>query len=1408
MKPWNDPRKGSPTSSTAQAYPPRIVIPTTLTPIHEDAAITFGRVGPLLQARGWSAIPQTAGYDGKDRQPGTTLEWTDRGQARRMIRYKKRLELHKRLPTPEEVALWIQDGNARLNSALVPGDSPGSFGWFSIDLDILDSETAAWVIDCADRKLGRTPILRGRPSSPKAALFYRRKLGALRLPDKDFRLVDDHEGQQQVIEIKDDGLLITGYGHHHSSREPYIYLRETEPAAAGPEVLPETDEEQILDFLGEVHGKFGIRKYGETRKAYAASPVQWADTDISDMRVPKMPEDMDRSSKIVDDRKAWLFRRSVPWARHNAGIVAPLENGMRRVDNAGVQRIAAAIYNESIPFIDYDTSGKKLSQTAALRLIAGHVRSAAEKMAKGGFGYDPIGTRRIDPKTKIAEPEILDGVVQTDDEYAWLPVRKDRQRLPVDRGGNPILTRTEPNTEAATAVALVMDRVEIMQSVARKLRAALWAYFDEVWAAKEAGEDAPLPPAHLLMAPTGAGKTTMAVKVLAEWKAAHPDRDLGPVLLLMPSYGNMNEIAARGDLGVWTKEDEKAAQQIIAEAEGLSLQTLVFRGKIAAGCQVADKVKLLQRAGVSSSGLCEKEVLEEQYDDEGNKHFVEVTRYCPFHPDHPNAPEKPCQAILQRRDVPTSDLILAAHAYVTTTIPKVLKEHVSAVIIDERVWDKTIGVSYFPLKNLLRTRPEPRLTKKEKDAGEIDPVDRVETLREVGHVLHGALVARKDLAKAILDMENGKQKLADALWVTGRLQSVVMDVRPDTTLETIADYVGDIKHEHLWEQHRLLKLVQERVTQLNLSQSSDLTAAPKGETDLRIALVEDGKTIRVSWRKEKNFGDKPILWLDASGKQEILERIWGRDIGVTTIEAPLFARCVWVPDATYAKSRILPDKDDKGEVVLAKARTQILLQEAFTGISLMYSEGAVAFAAALEIRKHLQSKWLQPSNLHAMHYGAVRGLDFAKHHLALVSVGQIELRPQDLDAYVGALTFDLDEPELPTDPLGTGKDADGNPLKRRHVPRQQPLRDGGFATVHVYEPEGRWACMIVEQVREEELAQFLGRLRPVYRSGRAPTWFHFGRVLPRDVVVDEIITLEDLARPFGRTLPVFHDLGLGGVLTPASLGSPYASAVSDTAVAKAHALFCNSDRANRSFFELSYNDHAGVAQRAFVPGHIADPVGQLQGAIEASDIRVVREPRPVEYRTPATDKVEEALGPVADRVAAVLETQQHLVDRIEQGYVKFDDERRGIAISARAQAPHLFLAHEAMMEKIEELKGKAKAASIEALNPGQYMIEDLEAEGVAVELKHLDGDAIDLVMEHFALPDDLRARVREIRASDAEFEEKLKPVEVSFDQPIKVPVAANSADPVPSLPANVVRFPRPFGGLGFNPTIKLGTTPV
>jgi hypothetical protein len=381
-----------------------------------------------------------------------------------------------------------------------------------------------------------------------------------------------------------------------------------------------------------------------------------------------------------------------------------------------------------------------------------------------------------------------------------------------------------------------------------------------------------------------------------------------------------------------------------------------------------------------------------------------------------------------------------------------------------------------------------------------------------------------------------------AVKVCGRAQDAGRKLHPGMSIEGIRALVERPTGAHLREEWRFWSLIAERLLALKMDAvEHDLRGGKdriehdgqvkpgqaRGERDMRVQSLDGGATIRISWRAEPNFCEHPVLLLDASANKALTEKVWGgRKVQLTHIDARLNLRTILVADRTWHTSGFLlanagEDKNTRRRVagVVAQAHNAI------STASLLYGHGRIVVGAPKPVRAALMDSWSEPPNVDWMHYGAVRGLDFAREHLIALSFGRHEFPIRVIDGLVAAATYDDAEPEWPIDRWGDGyqHNQDGSlatdvrgdaiPISVPQIRRTHPLRNGGSVTVVISEHKGTWAKTIQHQFREEELAQFAGRLRPVYRIGEAPLWIAGSRVLPEGFVVDDVVSMGDLADP-------------------------------------------------------------------------------------------------------------------------------------------------------------------------------------------------------------------------------------------------------------------------------------------------------
>ncbi len=1290
-----------------------------------DISTWFETVGPVALRNGWPVYPEA--------KSGTRKPAIVQGKALRPI---KDYKMDRQLPSTDVVDGWAKYAFEQ-NTAILTGDAADIV---VVDADIFDPVVSAAVEAIADEVLGRT-VFKRVANAPKFAMVYRRPRGRLQLAKKIFELDARFDGKKQMLEIK-DGQALTVFGHHADSGRPILWVREGSPITHRPDVAPLVTEEMVKRFLQRVDESFPLLKFN--LDGVPAGEVEYADTDVADIRVPRINEAIIPAAglKLTEGRKAeFLLPRAGAWAVANAGVVAPLAGGVRQVSDAGVKAIAKAMADEARLYVALGCQrDDDLTERTLVTVITAMIRSAAEKVAGGVF--KPKGTIRARTvAAPVAAPTVKVGVDQYDDEFSWLPPIDKRAEI---KG----VTLTGADAVEAKARALIANRGEIMQSASRAVRRAIDKWLMQVALWDPEGHTPP--PTLLLKAPTGAGKTTALIEGIARFKTAHPDLQLGPILMLLPGYSNIHEVAAREDLGVWTQETEHRAAKIVKEAGGHGLRLMVFKGKLAAGCQEHEKVTELQRRGISSGNLCYRKDTVVGEDEHGHPEKTVRESWCRYHPENParDPGDRPCENILQRLQVAHSDLVLAPHAFIHVNVPKVLKA-CKAVVIDERIWDKTIGTATIPLDTFTRVRGAPPPTKKQwMENPNVDMSYMLASRDDATKCLMAALRENRNPAEALLDMrvdfgnghgKTGMELVDDALAVTGRGQREVLEIEPGMDISTIREITSRAQGKHILEEHRAWTILKEAMETLQ----SDRIAGRNTNRDTRLQYLTDTafnlptEELGISWRRKRNFETHPTLFLDASGSKKILEKLWGREIEMEVVEASEHRRVLLVPDASYSKTGLIPNSDDRADTLRGKAYRMTLLRDALYTTSAMYGFGGVIAGAALGVRRVLDDLgWGAPENLHFVHYGALRGLDFAKDHSAAISIGSIAPSWRDIDRYVGALTYDDASPEAPIDYLGSGLDGEGKDLVQPTVEARYPTRDGGYVVIEgVADFETPWAGEVYHQIREEEINQFGGRLRAVYREGRAPVWIVLGKVLPAGCIVDEVISLADLARPLGRSTRSLEAVRQsGGLVARGATWTPSVDVCSVVAVDKLVESFGSNPRLAEGFHEVSYRlSDEREERRAWVNAATgSDPVETV--AARVGDLhepaRLVREARVVPFGKPAVDpdrivygireqaiiaareaaleqETEEGAEPVfvpaipagdrTERWAAELEAKMLAAVRIDHGTLHFDDKRLGVKMGSVTVDIDTFLMAEQIVEARKAIAAKLPEAKPEAV---------------------------------------------------------------------------------------------------------------
>ncbi len=161
----------------------------------------------------------------------------------------------------------------------------------------------------------------------------------------------------------------------------------------------------------------------------------------------------------------------------------------------------------------------------------------------------------------------------------------------------------------------------------------------------------------------------------------------------------------------------------------------------------------------------------------------------------------------------------------------------------------------------------------------------------------------------------------------------------------------------------------------------------------------------------------------------MIEKIWlGKEVVTHDIPAAVNVRTVAIADRTYSNASVVAKPSATAREKLQSAQLLTNLKKVLSATSVLFGWGRVVAGSSILVRKVINKDWAGPANIDWCHFGAMRGLDFAKYHNAAVSVGRMELPTRVVDGLVAALTYDDDVPEQPFDKYGTGKNDMGGDL--------------------------------------------------------------------------------------------------------------------------------------------------------------------------------------------------------------------------------------------------------------------------------------------------------------------------------------------------------------------------------------------
>ncbi|MBE7732184.1 ATP-dependent DNA helicase [Devosia faecipullorum] len=1143
---------------------------------------TVQHLGGACLVNGWSVVPQDrsgtwgAPDGGETRKPSRVpYSYETKGKAKvfweqfypakwreQLMTLRQFVQLHELLEANLAIQCCAASGNTR-----------------ALDIDCRTPDVAETVKGLAFKHLGVTPFVR-IGAAPKLMLIYRMegeedlalKKETMVLGDADGNPDLDAEGKPlNIIEFLAEGAIITAYGLHHKTGRDFDWSTGTlHPAAAGPEHAPIITKAMMRDFVNAVQSYRPIIK---TRAGASSNPFggKATITDFSEKRdhhgrrlwIPSAGSgdwSLDENGNVIDGAEQWLTDQV--WAACGANA--------HDLDRLGVQYIEEGLISlAKRKLLSVHRENKALSTESSVeRAVVTKLKRAVEKwkasldsFARGNGYHKATVPWSVASDGRRPTPQRIRSERPADGSLDWLPV----DTCPVaafsdiqPRAKTTIVKKKAEEIFRDYAARQLIDTQQQRKATGDAVSAAVGGHIgdwltDSVLPYLRQEVKSPEAP-WVLRAPTGAGKTVSVLGRLFPFCQQNPrTHENGPILFVPPTHANASEALATAErVGMITPAMEKEIDRAIVEAAKVGVRIVHFKGREASGCQRQDEFRALADKGVRATGLCEARVpaiddgefqrpatdLEQRMAwREGDK-LKTMKILCPFRE------QGLCEYYKQFEALKTADIVIVSHAYLTLhQMPKEL-ENPRAVVIDESTTYSLLQQTRFPLSTLNMPRQKPHVTKLDRklNPGASDEQiaeSMVQDREELCALASKWLIDGHDVAAELMKHDRCDTLLMSAITVCDRSHTLDREVRPDLTAQQVVTLSEEPVGSHLLSEIRFWKTVRSRIEWTR-------AGTAKGRVDMRWQCVMDWETketgegkkvewtphIRLSWRRGPNWSGIPMLLLDASANERIISKTYGYQPVIRSVEAPLHVRTVAMIERTWSNSSFVPRPDSTPDEIKAIAQTISEARRLITTTAVLYGHGRVLVGTTIAIREVLTGGgWTPPPNIDVVHFGALRGLDFAKHHVAAISIGRSEQPIGIVDGYRAALTYDDDEPEEPFDILGTGITTEGKVLFRKQGWRTIQMRSGQDVEHLVPEmpkreerwPDGRlkathrtWATELEESWREEEIRQFVGRLRPVYRGVDddlpPPVWLAVGKILPEGIVVDELVEMQSMIK--------------------------------------------------------------------------------------------------------------------------------------------------------------------------------------------------------------------------------------------------------------------------------------------------------
>lgn len=851
---------------------------------------------------------------------------------------------------------------------------------------------------------------------------------------------------------------------------------------------------------------------------------------VGDILVPTLTERPDLwrrnpgTGRICDGREKWLTQMAFAVVRYNPAA---------SYNDADITKLRRAIISVWRETTEAENSGREWSANVLVKTVSAKLRAVARKLVAG----EVTPARR----TQAAEIKRLPAeVVATgDDGLDWITTAAfDSDASATTRQVTTEPGETEETVNRAARRRRIRDmkvRKRIASMATARIREIAISVFDAV----VRGDDKRA--LDIVKAHPGVGKSVTFLKTLAELCEAR-GQELGGrrIVFAVPSYENAVDLLRK------VKDWDYEVRAVAAPA-GLQTAMPSFRsapgavergvavglwiGRSKAPCPLRDVHDRIAALGVDSSPLCTQT--------QAARNGLQVVGGEDAKPIDCIL-KSTCAYYVQPTLLEPCSIVICVRTYVTMdTKPEFLTTNCALLVIDEDPTLSAVKVYNAKRDHLLKKR-DGRVTPRMWKLHHVLDSGRVEDLREtLWQVVTQSMEAQQyrrpgavEPARALIDWRcnqtglTGDALLDAAAACCERSDELKRVIRPyeggdiaDFIQEVSAPLDGHEKAEGLAAERALIRVLRDRMARLRADDIA-LPGEPRrshGVKDARLQLrfkSRDGlwTHIRISERLSTNWADTPVVILDASAQKPLVDKLFARDARMHEIPSLPNLKIALCLDALFSNAAFNTEPGDANDTArkAETARRNIQkMRDAITKVAFRFRGQRVLVVTTIDIEKALfadDGSWAWPSSVDHWHYGALRGLDGAREHAALITIGRSQLPIEAADAIAAAFGHDDADGYQPVDAFGDGHDAKGVRLFREKATRRLLLRSGRTLIRTVERMQTERGRQVDMAWTAEEIRQAAGRLRDIHRTA-APLWIAFGTELHEDAVVDRLFNI-------------------------------------------------------------------------------------------------------------------------------------------------------------------------------------------------------------------------------------------------------------------------------------------------------------